>query len=303
MNPASRALYVSRSNEQAFAPPYSQEGCRLYGFWLPCDPARLQKVCDRFLNQPSQGALRIEVAAPYILLYFCSFARSRSLHADDIERGWLGENECALLLVVKEARPTATPALALFPFAMFVDSGPAAISGRELLGFPKEIGHISLPSSTQDPVLLALDALVFPSRGREVAGRWSRLIEVARIPDGSARAYKTPLSEMRSFGTSLLRTLRRTPLGIPFLLLKQIRDAEAPERACHQSVLLCRPRLHGLRSLRRLPGCYEIRIRHTESHPIVSELGIEQAALGMVRGFQLEMDFTLQAPSLLWKAT
>lgn len=303
MSEPGRPLYVPRSNEQAFAPPYLQEGCGLYGFWLRCEPHRLQAICDRFLNQPSQGALRIEVAAPYVLLYFCRFDRSQSLHPSDIERGWLGEEECGLWLVVRDARPAQEPALAFFPFMMFVDSAPAAISGRELLGFPKEIGHLALPRRNQAPVLLSVDALVFPGRGRDVAGRWSRLIEVAQVPEGVAGASRNSSFDVRSLTRSALQALRRSPRGLPLLLLKQIRDAAEPKYACHQSVVQCAPRVLALRALRRLPGRYAVRIRDTESHPLSTELGVEPSALAATRGFYVELDFTLQHDRVLWEAT
>jgi hypothetical protein len=302
MTRAQRPRYVMRSSEQAFCPPYLQAGCQLYGFWIRATPGTLQAYCERFVQAPSQGAVRLSIAWPYVLLYFCSFARTQSLHPSDCERGWLGENECGLWIPVTYAAGSAPPRLAFFPYMMFVDSGPAAISGRELLGFPKELGHITLPSDPARPSRFALDGLCFAQHGRDVAGLWSRLIEL-RISSVESRPQSLPdLPLAWPALRVLLRSLRWGRARIPLLLLKQVRDALEPERACHQSVLTCTPELIALRSLRMLGDPYQIDVHPRASHPIIEELGIEPSSLTRARGFATDLDFTLAATEIVWEA-
>lgn len=302
MSALQRPRYVTRSNEQAFPPPYLQAGCQLYGFWIRATEEKLQACCERFLQRPSRGAVRVTVAAPFVFLYFCSFARTQSLHPTEGERGWLGENECGLWIPVMYEANAAPPSFAFFPFMMFVDSGPAAISGREVLGFPKEIGHITLPGDGALPSLFAVDALAFLQQGRKHAGRFTKLIELRMSTEAPRLQACSMLREVFPFIRPLLRPLRRRRGRIPLLLLKQIRDAVAPELACHQSVLACTPDSIALRSLRVLQGSYQIEFHPCASHPIVEDLGIETTSLGAARGFFVDMDFTLGQTEILWEA-
>lgn len=302
MTPSPRPHYVTRSNEQAFAPPYWQAGCQLYGFWIRATDEKLQAVCERFLQVPSRGTVRVTIAAPYVLLYFCSFARTQSLHPSDRDRGWLGENECGLWIPVMYAVGAAPPSLAFFPYMMFVDSGPAAISGREVLGFPKELGHITLPSDAACPALFALDGLTFARHGQDAAGLWARLIELRLSPVAPRSLTFPALSAALPILRPLLRSLRGGRARPPLLLLKQIRDAVQPDVACHQSVLSCWPESIAVRSLRPLRGCYQIDLHPCASHPIASELGIAPSALAAARGFATDLDFTLGRTEILWQA-
>lgn len=289
--------YVPRWNDQAFAPPYLQEGCILYGFFPRCDRQKLQVLCNRYLVEPSQGQVQAE-ALDHVLLYFCGFARSQSLHDQDRLRGSYGENECGLWIPLWLRSGRAAPRLAFLPLSLYVDSGPAAISGRELLGFPKELGHITLPLAGEPPGLFALDALLRVRDGADQQARWARLIEVR------ARAATRPVRSLlpRPLLRLLLAALRRRPAMLPLILLKQIRDAVDPDRACHQSILSCRSDLQALRSLRVLPGTYDIALTPCVSHPL-AELGIAPAALRGLHGFAVDFDFILGLESVLWEAT
>jgi hypothetical protein len=144
---ATSPLYVSRADEQAYAPPYRQAGCSLYAFPIPAGRAKLQRIVDRFLADPTDGRVQPRVDADHVLLYFCDFAQSQSHDSVDARRGWLGERECGVWIPL---RVTGSTVPAFFAYAMFVDSGPAMCSGREVLGFPKEIGLLHVPRDPAD---------------------------------------------------------------------------------------------------------------------------------------------------------
>ena len=296
---ADKPPYVTRWNEQAFAPPYLQQGCSLYGFFLRCDRSALQVFCNRFLIDPSQGCVQA-TALDHVLLYFCRFARSSSLHTTDRQRGWYGENECGLWIPLQQHRQNHPVRFAFLPLSLFVDSGPAAIAGREVLGFPKELGHITLPTDHEPPSLFALDALMQIRHGAESPARWGRLIEVRQ---SAASAWpKGPLALPRPLLRLLLPALRQRRSSPPLLLLKQIRDAADPARACHQSIVSCVNEVQTVRSLHCLPGSYDVVLNACASHPL-AELGIAPQALRAVRGFSIDMDFTLMLDDVLWEAT
>lgn len=283
--------YVTRTHDQAFAPPYRQHGCALYTFALPAVRARLQAIVDRFLVAPSQGRLQPRIAADHVLLYFCDFARSRSLAPDDARRGWLGERECGLWIPLHIA---GSPTPAFFTHAMFVDSGPAMCSGREVLGFPKEIGLLQVPRDPARAASLTLDALVLGD-DRSCPGRWLPLLELERV-EAPAASPPEPLRAAALRWAGLLGVdgpgaLARLLGGrADFYNLKQFRDCADPTRACYQAVVRASATLRG--GLRVAPaGEYAYRIHPRTSHPFAEALGVP--AEGRTRGVfcHLDLDF------------
>lgn len=296
------ARYITRANEQAFAPPYYQQSCALVGFPLPADRARLQQIVDRFVTSPSGGRLRPRVMAEHVLLYFCDFARSLSLAPEDMQRGWLGERECGVWI------PMAMPdsdAPTFFVHSMFVDSGPAMCSGREVLGFPKELALVSVHRDPARASSLGLDVLAYGESPTQ-AGSWRALIELERLAGAdSPCSLATDLAAMLGRGAELLggggadegslaRALelarRAGRAQAQFVNLKQFRDAARPELACWQQLVRTRARALAVRRL-GATGVYAYRIHEIASHPLVAELGL--APSGRVRGVTCEFDFEL----------
>jgi len=296
MSEPTRPRYVTRDNEQAFAPPYRQDGCALYAFALAADRARLQRIVDRFLAEPGGGRLRPRVEADQVLLYFCDFARSQSHDPEDARRGWLGERECGLWIPLRVAGTTGP---AFFTHAMFVDSGPAMCSGREVLGFPKEIGLLQVPRDPARALSLTLDALVMGD-GRTGAGRWQPLLELERVEHGPTPARSLRAEARRWAGlfgvdgpaalTSLLRG------RVDFYNLKQFRDCADPTRACYQAVVRASAVLRG--GLRiAAAGEYAYRVHAHASHPFAEALGL--APEGRARGVFCDLDLDFETGVVL----
>jgi hypothetical protein len=296
--------YVTRDNEQAFAPPYRQDGCALHAFALPAARARLQRVVDRFLAEPTGGRLRPRVAADHVLLYFCEFARSQSHDPDDARRGWLGERECGLWIPL-QFDGAAVPSF--FTHLMIVDSGPAMCSGREVLGFPKEIGAVHVSRERRCPTL-AVDVLAMGG-GRSRPGCWRPLIELERLEPGPPHdgpgvelARWTELLGVAEPGSAgqlgrALAAIARAGRGrVDFLNLKQFRDCADPARACYQAVVRASAALRGVRRIAGA-GPYAYRIHDHASHPLVEQLGLP--AEGRARGVFCEFDFDFEAGEAL----
>lgn len=292
-------FYVTRANEQAFAPPYRQDGAALHGFALPAARPRLQALCDRFVAGPSGGRLRPRALGGRVLLYFCDFARSHSHAPDDAARGWLGEREFGVWIPVALGEGGAPCFLV---HTMVVDSGPAMCSGREVLGLPKEIGGVTVGREPGAP-LLAADVLT-TGGGRGAPGAWRPLVDFERVPGGAA--VRGSLADVEGLIggddeadpgdmsiDSIARGLASAGRGVVELLsLKQFRDAADPRRACYQAVVRSRARVVGLRRA-ALTGSYAYRIHGRASHPLVDELGV--ASEGRARGLYCEGDLDFEA--------
>lgn len=279
MHDPSRPRYVARANEQAFAPPYLQGGAALHAFALPAAQARLQRVVDEFLAEPTHGRVRPRVAAHHVLLYFCDFARSCSLDPVDAQRGWLGERECGLWIPI---RLEGSQVPSFFVHTMVVDSGPAMCSGREVLGFPKEIGVVGVARDPARASTLSVDVLA-TGEGRARAGRWQPLVELERLESQHAPAISGLRALVSMVGSGLGRA--------DFINLKQIRDAAVPTLACYQAVVRTSARLLTMRRVApTLPHAY--RVHACPSHPWSDALGVP--AEGRVRGISCDIDFVLE---------
>lgn len=111
-------------------------------------------------------------------------------------------------------RPVKCPAIrrlaaapAFFTHAMFVDSGPAMCSGREVLGFPKEIGLLHVPRDPARTQSLTLDALTLGAT-RAQPGRWQPLLKFDA--SGGLRPRR-PAQHRRALGRAARGRTARTP--------------------------------------------------------------------------------------------
>ena len=306
MTSATGPLYVPRTNEQAFAPPYRQAGCSLFAFPMPAERVKLQRIVDRYLAEPTGGRVQPRVDADHVLLYFCDFAQSQSHDPVDAGRGWLGERECGLWIPLRVVGST-TPAF--FTHAMFVDSGPAMCSGREVLGFPKEIGLLHIPRDPSEATNLSL-AVLATAEERRRPGRWQPLVELDRL---ESRATSTASEDAMRWAELLgvaardggpvrqaarvLQALAQAGRGrADFYNLKQFRDCADPRRACYQAVVRARVELAAARHVASA-GEYAYRVHACPSHPIAEELGVPSE--GRVRGLFLDVDFDFECGEVL----
>jgi uncharacterized protein with NAD-binding domain and iron-sulfur cluster len=125
--------------------PLSCERARLYCFFLACERARVQQLCDTVFKAPTGGALRYRVprVAP-IVLTFGTIAGLRSLHPDHAGHGTADEPEAAIWVPVIAQRwmngSYVDEHLAIFMPYIWVDDPIAFASGREVYGFAKTQG-------------------------------------------------------------------------------------------------------------------------------------------------------------------
>ncbi len=328
-NPSKTPLYIERSHEQAFAPPFLQGDCRLYGFPIRASRTQIQAVCDRFLNTPARGAVHYRAAAGLVFVYFSRFGCTRSYAGADGMRGFLGENEFGIWLPIERTlggESSSSSGPWLFPHLMLVDSGPAMITGREVYGFPKELGHITLPDSPDDLEFFAADALIFPRHRPATAGRFGRLVEVRRTRTATSRSH----TERLRAATGALTDLAELIMGQPsaevaanmsptdrltgfidsalrigrgqtsFVLLKQFRDCRDPQKAAYQAIVEARTRLWKLSNFALLPDTYTMSLTDCDSFPLAKDLGLTPESLTDLRGIAVEMSFDLEPADVVW---
>src|SRR5438552_5944102 len=107
---STRPRYVSRWDIGGSPQPFAATGILGYHFFLHAKLANLEQLCDRYLNEPSQGRLHYVPVLPYVILEFIH-TRQLSCLAPTYRRiGWSSEmNAAFLVLTASLKRNTARP--------------------------------------------------------------------------------------------------------------------------------------------------------------------------------------------------
>ncbi|HEY6171065.1 MAG TPA: hypothetical protein VIX80_02285 [Candidatus Kapabacteria bacterium] len=306
----SRPLYINRGGELVFAPPFVAKDVHQYSFVIDADITKLQGVCDKYLNAPLGGAQRFIPGGPFLLLSCCDLPSLTSLTAPYSTMGWFAEKEIAFWMPVMDT--VQKRLFWMLPY-IWVDNPYAMAMGRELYGFPKGIGTVTLPASSDSPDLFAIDAFGIKKFSPDEKGEILRLVEVKKVPgvkEGiSIAGAFTDLDEIMKTiigylhdGLSLLGNAKMmfnsiddmVHAHIPMVFLKEIRDAAEPDYAAFQAIVEVSAVGTNFHGGAIYSDAYDINIEICDSHPIRTELGL--AASGPIRSklsFVIQFDFQI----------
>ncbi|MFE4107284.1 hypothetical protein [Almyronema epifaneia] len=331
--------YINRPNDQSFLQPYELKNTQLFGFVLEGSLAQLQKLCDRSLNQPADGSVHYQVAIPYVILSFQHMGRVSSLNPPDANRGFLSEKEVAiwvLTLAGKKCGPVfRAERLAWFIPYMFASNEPIIASGREVCGFPKELGKFKLPDLNQLTQPAHLQALTWKTLSPQTPARWETLIQVQAAEPQSEpiKRWQTAAEAGRHLVELLLSGQNAIDIPgwelpfsladdlltgeVPIVLLKQFRDVVRGDRACYQAIVetpaqLTALQAGGLLGAEHLGYQFTVAIGQFASHPLVQDLGLTTQGSSLQPdsplqvpvkfAFWVDFDFQLQNGQIIWEA-
>jgi len=311
--------YIDRGGEQVYCQPFEAKGVHFYGFLLWADTKVLQeKLCDRFLNEPSGGATKFRPAAPFVLLAFCKLDALSSNALPYRNYGWFSEQEAAVwVLTVDEMRDTM---LWAFPY-IWVDNPYAMAMGREIYGFPKGLGTFDIPESPEVADKFSVDILALKTFSPETEGTIERVVQANRISGGGATSEWTELGDA---GKAILKGLAEATGKediwddlklaynaiddlihgrVPFVFLKQFRDVADGTEACHQSIVEVVCKMTQFRGGGLLGGEYEIDIAELASHPLVADLGLTGHKITPILSYWNYFDFEIGPGVEIWKGS
>jgi|GEM_PF-689301 len=320
-----KPFYVNRPNNQSLAQPFSFDNTRLYGFPFKADVEALQKVVDKYLNTPTGGDTRYIACFPSAFIYFADMGKTRGLGEPSKDRGWLPEKEVGIWFPVIATKQVARLELLerflIFPFYMFLDSGHALVSGREIYGFPKEIADVNLPESVEKATKFSMDATVFKTFSPQTEGKLETLITL-KSNSGKPGKIAEPWNDLDTALKSGYRlmfgeedSITLPGLGLFFqtlnailneenamVFLKQFRDIENADTACYQAICEAPAKVTKFRGGGLLEGTYSLDIEQVASHPIIQEMGLEIQELKALRGFYVDFDFEFLNGRVIWQA-
>ncbi len=314
---ASPPRYITHGGMQSWPPPIVFQDATLHGFVLKGSHAAMQTLVDTLLNEPAAGAAQYLALSDYALLYFASFPHS--YFAAMQQMGWSTEREVGIWipvikLAVEDGVKVAVQLCCFTPY-VFVDNAVALTAGREVYGFFKEYGWISLPDDPGSPLsgygLETIGAKVFspkteikrirllsvtPSSGAGAAPAaapapaptavWGSpeeaMVQIARVMGLPQSLGAEGLQIAASEWDRLLKA------PTPLVFLKQFRDVGSNTDACYQAITEASAAVSAFRGVEFASG-FDFVLEDLASHPIGTDLGIasQSVALAFSSGFDM----------------
>ncbi|MGB0562017.1 MAG: acetoacetate decarboxylase family protein [Spirulinaceae cyanobacterium] len=320
--------YIRYGSKHFFAPIYRHHNSQVFVFSLAAERQVLQDLCDKCLNNLTSG---FEYRAlDYVTVIF-----------HNVERIDCGESDYALKLdgevlflipVVKIEKDffkflwgsverfflSPSEMACVFVPYIFLDSSPGMVSGRELYGYPKEMGQIKFPQdqlNREHGRLKPGDTFELNLRAWEKENgdvqRDETLLKITCLEEGGDQKIdEKGLTKIQTMAQSLSTILdaeiqRMFPLISdwfslkPFknllsptlhtVLLKQFRDVKEGTKACYQAVVEAEYSAADFKNFELYfpsPPQVEVKIKPLESHPIAQELGLKSIAADQPDTFQ-----------------
>jgi hypothetical protein len=135
--------YVDRGGEQVWRAPGRLREVELYGFVVPARRRAIDDLLQRYLVTPSGGAVDYRCAHDNVIVTFGKIGRESSKDPVDSQRGYILEREVSVWCLVADVK--ARGRLLWFLPYIFTDTGATVASGREIFGYPKQLGLFDAP--------------------------------------------------------------------------------------------------------------------------------------------------------------
>lgn len=138
MIPHDLPTYVETGGSQVWRPPYRARRVETFGFVLACERSAIDALLLRDLVEPAGGAVDYRCAQEWLIVLFAGIEHLSSAEEPDRLRGYAPELEVSIWCLAADV--SAGGRLVWYLPYVFVDSGPAMASGREVYGYPKQLG-------------------------------------------------------------------------------------------------------------------------------------------------------------------
>jgi hypothetical protein len=195
--PSNLPDYVERGGEQVWRPPFSAREADLYGFVVAADKAAIDEMLMHDLVAPSGGAVHYRCAHANVMVTFGDIRREGSLDQTDCRRGYISEREVSIWCLVADVMAGGR-LLWYLPY-IFTDSEQTISTGREVFGYPKQLGFFdqNFPAALgEDGGTTAVQALAIDPFGPDSQAIRREVISVSRQPGpGTPRSKPSPDKE------------------------------------------------------------------------------------------------------------
>ena len=329
--------YVERGGDIVYRHPFTAHRARIFHFLIQADLRALQNLLDQSFSDPTAKTVEYVPLGPYVSLNFVSTERLGSEAPDD-RLAAVSEREVGIWIPCR--RRNGGSVVWFVPY-MFVDSATALASGREVFGYPKQLGDFVVEGPEAQPTSLTLSTLACRTFGptatactepvltiRQPAPSGPSVTPIGELDDALASLADLAVDEeagnerdslveavvdadlvdvltdpfdVARTAAALIRDIQDNVLTMVFL--KQFRSCEDPEAACYQAIVEVPHTLRRVGSFAFLPRGCEVAFEVLDSEPIVRDLGLASATATPRLSFTMELDFTVRPGRVLWQAT
>jgi hypothetical protein len=320
MNP-----YMARPASLEACQPGVMLNAQIYCFGLGGDLAAIDSCADRYLNAAPASTLKYKAALDVVMLTFMDAEKLMSVATGPGDAyGWVHDVECAFWVLLAAGTEDASgefhpQRLVWWMPYVIVDTSVAMVTGREVWGFPKDVGTFHVPPApTTSPALLAVDTRVFPTIDPSTQGTVQRLVTVEQRqpPPGVleqlwedvtevGRGLKTVLVEGAELGEGkelLELAMELAHFSVPVTNLKQFRDCADGSKACYQALVESTCTVNKIHGGGFLSGKYDVTIGEFASHPIVTDLGLAGSRTTAQFATWVRQDFEAATGTTVWEA-
>lgn len=289
----------------------------MHSFCVQADQTKLQAWLDKAFAEPSGGAVRYEAVGDKLFLSFAEIGQARALGKRGGADGYVGEIDTTVWLLARRL-DDGLFALRWIPVYLFVDSGTAQATGREVWGFPKQLGRFRFSPQNPDraaPRDFGVDALVVAEYAPNAKANWATIFEARPLTAkggghsggllGSLRALAGKAVERLTGAFTTIAVQLETALGdggMVMVMLKQFPDSADPTRACYQGIIEAQATINGFRGAGLTDNHYEVRITSYDSHPFWGELGVQDDWQEVGQGVWIDFDFEQHLGAEVWRA-
>lgn len=260
-----------------------------YMFAFPGTAAAMQALIDEFLNAPARGEVEYSVLGDHA---FVTFLHVDHLTSDIQIMGWTTDNECGIWIPLL-ARGGGIDRIVIWMPYIIIDWTEGMVTGREVLGYRKTMGKVSIPRTQADPMHFGVNTTVFPTFAKDtqqvlqtllrvdgagtrgtLAQEWK---EVRDAVNGMAHLWTGGLSKLHAhkwqIAVDILALIVKEEIAI--VNLKQFRAAHDTRLACYQAIIECGIGIRSFHSGGLLAGDFTLNIADVASHRIASDLGLK----------------------------
>ena len=309
-----------------FCGPYKFEA-NLASFFLKADKDNLSAICDKYLNQVTDGKFVYKPILSYVMMSFASM-NGYSLDEKQKEVGYITEREVGFwipILAYKRVGGILLPShITFFLPYLFADNPYAIFTGREVYGFRKNQGIFpKLPESISNPEF-SLDTMGYKEFSPTAVSKMYNLMSINRVKKSNESAPIWKKGEARENILHLITKLMEgdniaveglekginlidnfLDLKVPVTFLKQYRDVTDTRKACYQAIVEADAKPVDFKRGCILFDEYELNLNELASMPIASELGlsIENGKQRVSAGFWSEFDFVMENGKEVYKSS
>ncbi len=304
--------YIYRPAQMMQHPPFMQKNSKMYGFFVKGDEKKLQVMLDRDLNKVARGQYNFQPLSDYMMLTFTNIPKDYSTYPEDQAKGWGPEIDVSIWvpvgnIVSKNGKQYLDEVFWYTPY-IWVDSPITVSVGRDVYGYPKNLGQLTMPDhSSPDSFRARVNGLKEYSPDSEV--EWFDLLSIKNLRPGS-----TPIVKWEDFTeaakgiwevASSLNLLRpdlhvvKEVIAdllhpqIPQIFLKQMPNGTG-ENAVYQALCSSPAKINTFHGGGLLEGEFQIKIEDVASFPLAEDLGLQIGSQTAAFGFWINMDFTLE---------